>query len=245
MGGRGAHSSIRTGKAPAAVATPSGKTLSDLQAMDDQGMHDFLVGVEKTDTPDFLNTNHLQKMVYALGMNDKPEIISQQEWDDQTVNAPFGGSATVLYRTVNDTQLPGNVTMTAKQMQDMLVGGDLSYMGNGIHGDGLYFSDSEQGSKGYGRGGGRSCTIACILSSKARPITEQNLKRAYDTFVKTHPQTRKALGFARTHSSHDSLSQFALTQGYNVIISKQYDGQNYYTVLDRGALSTTGKIEKW
>jgi hypothetical protein len=243
MGGRGSASGL------ASVSTPSGKTLTDIQAMasanDDKGMHDFLIDVQSTDTPDFLNTHHLQKMVYALGMNDKPEIVSQQEFDDMTVNAPFGSGQTILYRTVNDADLTGGVHMSAKQINDMLLSGDLTYLGNGVHGDGLYFADDKAESQAYGRGGGKSRTIACVLNSKARMVTETNLRKEYDAFVKSNPQTRKALGFAKTHSSHDSMSQFALMKGYNVIVSKQFRGMNYYTVIDRGVLTTTGKQEKY
>lgn len=243
MGGRGGSSGLAA--TPAAVTTPSGLTLSDVQAMDDDALHDFLINVNNTDTPDFLNTVHLQKMVYALGLNDKPEIISQKEFDDMTVNAPFGSGAPVLYRTVNDTVLTGNVPMSARQMQQQFLKGDLTYIGNGIHGDGLYFSDDKGGSRAYGRGRGQSAMIAGVLNKNARPITERALKSEYDKFIKTHPRSRKALGFARSKSTHDSMSQFALMRGYNVIISKQLGNENYYTVLDRSAISTTGKIEKF
>lgn len=243
MGGRGSSSGI-VPPGPQKPTTPSGKTLADVQAMDDKEFHDFLIDVNKTDVPDFLNSHHLQKMAYALGLNDKPEIISQQEFDDMTVNAPFGSGAPVLWRTVNPVNMSGGVTMTAKQVMDQTLHGDLTYHGDGIHGDGIYFSDSKHGSQwGYGRDHGQSRSVACVLNSKARTITESRLKTMYDTFVKTHPQSRKALGFAKSHSSHDSMSQFALQQGYNVIISDQGGGEHYYTVLDRGVLSTTGNIE--
>jgi hypothetical protein len=245
MGGRGSAS----GMAPATPSTPSGKTLADIQAMaranDDKGMHDFLIDVQNTDTPDFLNTHHLQKMVYALGMNDKPEIVSQQEFDDMTVNAPFGSGQPILYRTVNDVKLTGGVHMSAKQINDMMISGDLTYLGNGIHGDGLYFANDKAESQAYGYGGGRSRTIACVLNSKARMVTETKLRKEYDDFVKHNPQTRKALGFAKAHSSHDSMSQFALMKGYNVIVSSQFRGVAYYTVIDRSVLTTTGKQEKY
>lgn len=242
MGGRGGASGLIS---PVATTTPSGLTLADVQAMDDDALHDFLISVNDTDTPDFLNTVHLQKMIYALGMNNKPEIISQQEFDDMTVNAPFGSGQPVLYRTVNDTTLTGNVPMSARQMQQQFLKGDLTYIGNGIHGDGLYFSDSKSGSRAYGRGGGRSAMVAGVLNKNARPITEAKLKSEYNKFIKNHPRSRRALGFARSHSYNDSMSQFALIRGYNVIVSKQLGNENYYTVLDRSAISTTGKISKF
>lgn len=247
MGGRGSPSGLSSAApTPPQPTTPSGKTLADVQAMDDQQLHDFLIDVQNTDTPDFLNTHHLQKMTYALGLNDKPEIVTQQEFDDMTVNAPFGSGQPILYRTVNDKTLSDGITkFSAAQQLKMLTEGDLTWHGEGVHGDGLYFSDYKPGSLLYGRGGGKSRVIACTLNSKARPITEDALRRRYDAFVKTHPQSRKALGFARTHSTHDSMSQFALQQGYNVIVSRQSSYENYFTVLDRSVLTTTGKTEKY
>ena len=113
-------------------------------------------------------------------------------------------------------------------------------MGNGIHGDGLYFSDSLSGSKMYGNSTAR--TVGAVLNSKAKVISEQKLQKEYDSFVKSHPQTRKALGFARSKSSHDSLSQFALIRGYNVIsYSHGWNNETYYTVIDRSALTMSRK----
>lgn len=121
----------------------------------------------------------------------------------------------------------------------MLIDGDLTFVGRGIHGDGLYFSDSLSGSKAYGDHTGQ--TVGAVLNSKARVISETQLRQDYDAFVKSHPQARKALGFAKSHSTHDSYSQFALIRGYNVISSDQYSNETYYTVLDRSALTMTNK----
>lgn len=254
MGGRGASYSRGASVAPQAVQqpapqlqpdplnsgpAPTGVTQAALANMSDQELHDFLIDVNKTDVPSFLNQIHLQRMLYAMGMNDKPEIVSQQEFDDMTVNAPFGSGMKMLYRTVNDTTVNG-VRFTSDDCCDMLTDGDLTFVGNGIHGDGLYFSDDLSGSKAYGNHTAK--TVAAVFNSKARVVDEKKLQKEYDSFVKTHPQTRKALGFARSKSSHDSLSQFALIRGYNVISSKQgYSGETYYTVIDRGALTMTRK----
>lgn len=252
MGGRGASYSRGVSAPPQAVQqasaqlqpdllnsgpAPTGVTQADLAKMDDKELHDFLIDVNKTDIPAFLNQIHLQRMLYAMGMNDKPEIVSQQEFDDMTVNAPFGSGMKMLYRTVNDTTING-VPFTSDDCCDMLTDGDLTFVGNGIHGDGLYFSDSLSGSKMYGNSTGK--TVAAVFNSKARVVDERKLQKEYDSFVKSHPQTRKALGFARSKSSHDSLSQFALIRGYNVISSDQY-GETYYTVIDRSALTMTRK----
>lgn len=234
MGGRGSSSGM-TGTPPAPkVSTPSGFTLADVQAMDDQQLHDFLINVNDTDIPAFLNqTTHLQKMIYGLGMNDKPEIVDAATFKQLTTGP---GALKPLYRTVNDTTVNG-IPVTAQDICDMLIDGDTTYVGVGIHGDGLYFSDSLSGSKAYGDS---SCkTVGAVLNKKAKVISEKQLRSLYDNFVKAHPQSRKALGFARSKSYHDSMSQFALTQGYNVISSQQSSREVYYTVLDRSVLTMT------
>ena len=110
-------------------------------------------------------------------------------------------------------------------------------MGRGVHGDGLYFSDSKRGSKLYGNPGQNPKTLRAVLNpAKARAINESSLQSAYDAFVKSHPRTRRALGFAKAHSTSDSMSQFALLMGYNVITTKVGYNETYYTVIDRSAL---------
>lgn len=211
---------------------PSGVTQADLANMSDKELHDFLIDVNKTDIPSFLSDLHLQRMLYAMGMNNGPEVVDQKTFDGLAKNAP------VLYRTVNDTVVNG-VPFTSGDCCDMLIDGDLTFVGKGIHGDGLYFSDSLSGSKAYGDSTGQ--TVGAVLNGKAKAISETQLRQDYDAFVKSHPQARKALGFAKAHSAHDSYSQFALIRGYNVITSKQWNGETYYTVLDRSALTMTRK----
>lgn len=212
---------------------PMGVSLSDVQKMDDKGMHDFLIDAWSVDMPQFLNlTSHTQHMIYGLGMNDKPQVVSDSQLDSLVKQG-----ATPLYRTVNDSPMPGGITMTSDDICDMMTDGDISYIGDGAHGDGLYFSDSKSGSKLYGKPGKHPKTLRAVLNpATTRSIDEDTLRRQYDSFVKTHPRTRRALGFAAKHSDWgNSFSQFALMQGYNVITSRQY-GETYYTVIDRGAL---------
>jgi hypothetical protein len=249
MGGRGAsyQRTVATPIPPAQVTpppapdpldgtpAPSGVTMADLAKMDDKELRDFLVGVDKVDIPAFLNSHHFQKMTYALGLNDKPEVVSNAQLQRLIANG-----ATAVYRTVNDTRVSG-VDFTATDICDMLIDGDLTYHGNGIHGDGLYFSDSLAGSRAYGNTTRK--TMTGVLNSNARVVSESKLQSEYDSYVQTHPQTRRALGFAKSKSSHDSMSQFALIRGYNVITSGGGGGETYYTVLDRKALTMTRTLK--
>lgn len=199
----------------------------------DTSMHDFLINVQSVDMPQFLCDSHLQRMIYGLGMNDKPQIVS-----DKQLNAMVKQGAVPIYRTVNDSDddVQG-ISMTSDDICDMMTDGSLSYVGRGVHGDGLYFSDSKRGSKLYGNPGQNPKTLRAVLNpAKARAISESSLQSAYDAFVKSHPRTRRALGFAKAHSTSDSMSQFALLMGYNVITTKVGYNETYYTVIDRSAL---------
>lgn len=234
MGGRGSRfqqtAPIPTAQ-PVPAPPPSGREQGDLQTMSDQELHDFLISVDKTDIPAFLSDLHLQKMLYALGMNAAPEIVS-----DAQLKQLIAKGATPIYRTVNDTSVNG-IDFTAQDICDMMTDGDTTYVGRGIHGDGLYFSNSLSGSKVYGYSSSK--TMTGVLNANARVVSESTLRSEYDAFVKSHPATRKALGFAKSKSAHDSMSQFALIRGYNVIRSPQGGGEDYYTVLDRKALTMT------
>jgi hypothetical protein len=213
------------------VNTPMGVTLTDVQTMDDKQLHDFLINVQNVDTPDFLNTHHTQKMVYGLGMNDLPQVVP-----DAQLQKLISNGAKPIYRSVNGATLKGGVSMTASDIQDVTRYGDLTYLGNGIYGDGLYFSNNLRGSKGYG-----STTMQGVLSPNAKTISDRQLKNEYDSFIKTHPRTRKALGFSRSKSTTNSMSQFALIKGYSVITHTHSDGEVYYNVISRSALIVSDK----
>ncbi len=162
-------------------APPMGVTLSDVQQMDDTSMHDFLINVQSVDMPQFLCDSHLQRMIYGLGMNDKPQIVS-----DKQLNAMVKQGAVPIYRTVNDSDdAVQGISMTSDDICDMMTDGSLSYVGRGVHGDGLYFSDSKRGSKLYGNPGQNPKTLRAVLNpAKARAISESSLQSAYDAFVK-------------------------------------------------------------
>lgn len=151
---------------------PTGVTQAALANMSDQELHDFLIDVNKTDIPTFLSDLHLQRMLYAMGMNGKPEVVDQNTFDGLAQNSP------VLYRTVNDTVVDG-VPFTSSDCCDMLIDGDLTFVGRGIHGDGLYFSNSLSGSKAYGdhTGSDRWCGAEQQSKSYFRDSAQAGLRR--------------------------------------------------------------------
>lgn len=205
--------------------TESGITLADVQKMNDQELHDILLAITKQDLPDYLMANNQQRFVYALGINNKPIV------EDDATFAKNSKGQTVIFNAQNTASLPG-YTLTADEIHDFIKYGDDTLQQNGIHGNGLYFTN-QGASSGYGR----RQAAARFNPATAKIISETQLKREYDSWVQTHPLSRKALGYTARNGNgygNNTYSQFALLRGYNVIQSTQHGAT--YTVLDRSAL---------
>ena len=206
--------------------TESGITLADVQQMSDKELHDILLAITKQDLPDYLMPNNQQRFVYALGLNQKPIVE-----DDATFALNAKGKE-VIYNAQSQANLSG-YTLTGDDIHDFIKYGDDTLQQNGIHGNGLYFTPSQGASSSYGN----RMSAARLNPATAKIITESQLKREYDNWIQSRPQTRKALGYmARNGNGYgdNTYSQFAMLRGYNVIQSTQHG--TTYTVLDRSAL---------
>ena len=206
--------------------TESGITLTDVQQMNDQELHDILLAITKQDLPDYLMPNNQQRFTYALGLNQKPIVE-----DDATFALNSKGKE-VIYNAQSKAALSG-YTLTGDDIHDFIKYGDDTLQQNGIHGNGIYFTPSQSASSGYGN----RMSAARLNPATARIVTESQLKREYDSWIKTHPQSRKALGYMSRNGNgygSNTYSQFAMIRGYNVIESTQHG--TTYTVLDRSAL---------
>lgn len=205
--------------------TESGITLADVQKMNDQELHDILLAITKQDLPDYLMANNQQRFVYALGINGKPIV------EDDATFAKNSKGQTVIFNAQSTANLSG-YTLTADEIHDFIKYGDDTLQQNGIHGNGLYFTN-QAASSGYGN----KQSAARFNPATAKIITETQLKREYDSWIQTHPLSRKALGAMKYKGNgygNNSYSQFAMIRGYNVIQSTQHGAT--YAVLDRSAL---------
>ncbi len=101
-------------------------------------------------------------------------MINRRLFLDKQLNAMVKQGAVPIYRTVNDSDdAVQGISMTSDDICDMMTDGSLSYVGRGVHGDGLYFSDSKRGSKLYGNPGQNPKTLRAVLNpAKARAISE-------------------------------------------------------------------------
>lgn len=168
-------------------------------------------------------TNATQRLVTELGMNGKPTILSKDEFD--RVAAESG--ALLLYRGVT-----GNGTMSAEDIKQHTMRADLTYIGDGIHGDGLYFSTDRRTAQSYAGWGG-AVTTAFIDKSKMRAIDENKL----DKMMHSDPEY--------SHTVFRDKSEYAIYKGYNVIIAYggngsiphgKPNGEDFYVPIDRAVL---------
>ena len=166
------------------------------------------------------------------------EATYQQTWQ-------AAGKPTQMYHT--DAPY-GGVGARQFAQQFMGNGADASgtayrqYMSNGVYGNGTYFADSALDSASYGTSQFRG-----FLNGNAKIVSYRNLSKqlyAMQTKSRGFAKFFNALtgGYSGTnyHSDDAAISVFAAMKGYNVI----YNGYNYYTLLDRSALTMSSMTKK-
>lgn len=214
----------------------SGKAGSDrspydafMKMSDDQKASAILAAISQ-DIPNYLNRNSdFQKLIYNLGMNDKPTVV-----DDKTLDS-MGGME--IYRTVNAVYDNNTgLSLTAPQIAKQTQSGEIvrvSHGSRGIYGDGIYFTSDKSWSESFGGAIGdvqETCVMRAKLNNNAKVITY----RSADLGVYSEMRNNTSLGEAlKKCKSTARVSVYALAKGYNVI-----DGENgNINVLNRKAIT--------
>ena len=171
-----------------------------------------------------------QKVVRELGLNDKPKVLSEKEFNNQIKDN------TPIYRGVKGTtKWDGKDYVVDRSGEDIVSNikyGDKTYIGTGIYGDGIYFTDSHSAANKYAGLNSKAIATAFIDKSKSKIIDQAKLKDMRTEYFKANPTVKQ-------NGIFSDLSSFALYKGYNVISvnSKETEGNgNYYNVLDRSIL---------
>ena len=194
---------------------------------DDEKVELLHKAVSDDDIPGTLNAdNYTQRFIYNSGLNDKPtEVKNYKDYEEY--------AAKEIYRGVKD--IPG--VITADEMIEMTCRGDLTFVGNGIFGDGLYFSDNVGTAMEYATRNGSH--MAAKIKKEAKVIDYDKLT---EEFIKDGRNGNKIavelVKLVNEKQVDDTipLGVYALCKGYDVI-SKQYKyDEMYYNVLNRGAL---------
>ena len=154
---------------------------------------------QSTNDPYAFYNNPLQKMVSSMGLNDKATVLSESDFNKLQKQT----GATVLYRG-----------WSGQNSVDRFKNSPNTHVGNGINGDGLYFSPNKGTAQGYGHNG-----MKAMLSPNARVISATAVRQE---IAKRGGKLQSALGKAghkgtRTYGSNSGEAQMALKLGYNVI----------------------------
>ena len=140
--------------------------------------------------------NSLQNLIATLNMHEKPVVLSDSAWDSAVSNEALDG--VYLWRGVTD-----GWGVSAKDVVDHIKYSDKTYIGDGVHGDGLYFTTKQSYAEMYSGNNNDGLIKAYIDKSKANVVTEKNL--------------REMKRQDRTVAQGMDLSSYALYKGYNVI----------------------------
>ena len=150
-----------------------------------------------------------QKVAIDMGVFDTPQVVSQEDFDKFVSET----GAAVCFRGVKDID-----SMTGENMQfQMAYNTQEPYYGDGIFGDGLYFSTKKSTAESYT---GRAEISTCAVRPDAK-ILEYGSPE--------HERAKR-----RVQTADNSVA--ALCSGYYVIRKKMGQGEDYYVILNRAAL---------
>lgn len=205
-----------------------------MQMTDDQKA-DVIDAMIKQGVPAHLADNDFQKMIYNIGLNDKPQLV-----DDDTLDSMNG---TELWRTVNNVyDRQNDISYTADQIARQVQAGRVTRVsdtGGSVYGRGIYFADSKSESSYYGNTRGnvqKTAQIRCKLNSNAKVISYSKAGLGVSSEIMNGTKLGKVL---KKCDRQSQTSIYALAKGYNVITS----GHGYYNVLNRNAVTMSNGIK--
>lgn len=218
----GSGSSKIGGRAPAKANTPSGVSYKDFMKMSDSQKYSTMRNIindNNIKVPVYLDGSDTSKVMYALGMNQTPTVVS----DDQLDKMP----GRELYRTVYQTgTMP---PPSSDDVLDQIRNGEytqLSGRGGSVHGRALYFATDFTGSSSYGMGEKNAMVMRAKIDPKANIRSENSLR----TQMATDANWNSVSG------SRDDIALYALAKG----IDGWYSG-GYTMMVNRGVLTASSK----
>lgn len=164
----------------------------------------------------------LNKTLLRLGINKGPTVLSDTDFDTYVQQT----GAKVFYRGWSGDAAVDRFTQATH-----------NHVGNGVYGDGYYFTPDLQTAKSYAGSGGVVTKLA--LSPDARVV---NYNSVIASMQQMSPKLQSALdktgrgGSGRTYGTNNGESQAALKAGYNVV--DMGSGYLYGVTADAFVVST-------
>jgi len=168
--------------------------------------------------------NTLQGLVERLDLHGKPVVLSDADYDSQLEANALNGVE--IYRGL------GHVSNNKYQQQFLF--GDKTYIGDGIHGEGIYMTTSQQYASDYASSDHTMSTVTGFIDkSKARVITESEIKQMMQDEKIFH----KGFGL-------NEYTAYALHKGYNVIHVPGGNGGESESVKSKGNRIVNGIAQR-
>ena len=203
--------------------TPSGVSYSQFMSMTEDERFDVMdkiINDRSIVTPDYLDNSVSSKVIYALGMDNKPAVVS-----DAQLDAMQGRE---LFRTVYEkgTMPPPS----SDAILDQIRNGDYTQMsdsGGSAHGRAIYFATAYHDSAIYGHGERNAMVMRAKINPNAKVVREMNLY--------SQMQAKSSFMSKFGNVNHrDQYALFAVSQG----IDGWYSG-SYTMIVNRGALTAS------
>lgn len=229
--------SSKSGKAGKKISTrtkaktPSGVSYDQFMKMSDSEKYDTMdriINDQNIKVPDYLDNSITSKVMYGLGMNNKPKVVT-----DAQLDAMPGKD---LYRTVYDTTSPPPY---AQDILNQIRTGDYTQMsgsGGSAHGRAIYFARNDfRGSASYGNRGNNAMMMRAKINQGANMMKESTLT----SMMNSDSDFGKKI--SGQHNSTDAKALYSLSHG---IDGWYADYGSYNMVVNRGALTASSTNKK-
>ena len=175
-------------------------------------------GRELYDYEQWANPNSdAQKVAIDLGMVETPQVVSKDDFNKYVEES----GAVVCYRGVKNTPDMSGASM----LYQMAYNTQENYFGDGIYGDGLYFSTDQNTAVAYANGS--EAVAMCAIRPDAKVIDYKS------------PEIEKA----RKYLGTSDYAVAAMCSGYDAIKVKMGGDEDYYVVLNRAAMIMADPVD--
>lgn len=222
-GSRGSSRNASPSQQQQQQTTPSGVTYNQFMQMTPDERYDLINTIlsnPNIQVPSYLDASETSKVMYALGMNNKPTVVSDSVLDSMPGRDRF--------RVVYDDSSPPPY---ATDILDQIKTSDYTHLsgsGGSAHGRAIYFADSFSSAAGYSRGDS-SRAMRMKLKPNANIISENALT------IQMYAD-RSFMNKSKTIFKDDRIAMYALSHG----VDGWYDSNFGYTMmLNRGALNVS------
>ena len=211
---------------PAQATTASGVTYDQFMQMNEDQRYQTINNIiadQNIVVPSYLDSSQTSKVIYALGMNNKPTVVSESQLDAM--------QGREIYRTVYDPNVP---KMTTADVLDQVRNGEYTQMSgqySSAHSRALYFATKFTDSTVYGHGYHDPMVMRAKINPNANIRSERSL---YNQMSSDSTWATRTNGKGINYK--DELSLYAIAHGVDGWYS------NTYTMLvNRGAITASSQ----